>query len=1270
MMQVTRLRNFVGILFFALAILCAGRLYAGVTASISGTVTDASGAAVVGAAVTATNVETGVAFNQTTNGQGFYSFQSLPLGKYTLQVQQTGFKTIERKDIILQVNDAIVIDFALQVGQKTEKVEVSSEALHVETANTQMGEVIEAQQMTAVPLVKRSYTDLLALQPGVVSQSSGVSGQFGGQQSGKFLAATFSVPLVSGDLNAGALSVNGQREAANGYILNGVTVQETGFSQAGAVPNLDSIAEFRILTNNFDAEYGNYSGSQVNVITKSGTNQFHGSAFEFLRNTNLDAANFFESGHRGSYHQNQFGVTFGGPIKKDKLFFFADYQGNRVIQAVPQNVPGAPSAALIGGDLTSVAGSLTGSVVSAPLSDPNSWANQLSAQLGGQPITPGEPYYTAGCTTTAQCVFPNAHLDPSHFNPISKNELHYIQPANNAAQNAFFTNAGKINLHDNKFSGRVDANSRFGLLSLYYYFDKFTRDDPYWAAPGPLYPGFDIESRGQTHNVSLGDTKTFGSTTVNEFRFGYFRLDTPFNQPLGGTQQTLAELGFASGANRAPGILPLTPKFQGVPETDFNSFSIGVPSKPIRITQNSWQFLDNFSKVIGTHTVKFGGQYHYNQLEENLSNASDGNVFFGTAVNGGSSETGSDFVDFLIGAPSSIIQGQAFPSYGRSFYLGLYGQDSWRVKSNLTFNYGLRWDVNSFWREKYNEIQTIIPGLQSAAIPGSPTGWVFPSDPGVPSSLAPTRWNNFGPRLGLAYSFGDHQGALGKVLGKPGSTSIRVAYGLFYTALEGATNFVEIGDAPFGDFTGQFGSTYAAPFTNRASGTSILNFFPVLIPPKNYSASKPITSGCPTPLPPGIPFCPYDTLAHFFSAYGTISSSPAFFNKNKSPYAANYELSIQRQITSSDLVTLSYVGTQAHHLLLAKSANPGNPALCLQLSAVGCGPGGENNIYILPNNSFALGTRSVLPGVVLPAGTDIGASPCGAGTNSTSSCVLPNGLTGIIPFGNDSYFRTIGNSAYNSAQIDWRHTSGRLQTLLGYTFSKAIDLASGFGEQVNPVNPKLSRGLSAFDSTHNFVVSYNYRLPIDKLDGPKLLTNGWEISGITRFSTGLPITLVETDDQSLLGTSFGGPIPLSMDTPNLVAPVKKLDPRKSTCPGACLFFVPSSFQGSALGHEGTANRRFFHGPGVNNWDFAVLKNTQIKERFTLQFRAELFNIWNHAQFIAPSQIGLSNFGCQPPSCTIVGGVPVGPLTSTTGSFGSITLAAPPRIGQLSLKLNF
>src|SRR5262249_28573567 len=239
-----------------------------------------------------------------------------------------------------------------------------------------------------------------------------------------------------------------------GFILNGVTVQETGFSGAGAVPNLDSIAEFRILTNNFDAEYGNYSGGQNKVVTKTGTKQKHGKDFVFFREQRLNTRNFFDpSGQKGAYHQNQFGGTFGGPIKKDKLFFFADYQGNRVVRGLVQTIHPAPSTALLQGDLSSVADQMAGkTVVSDPLSNPNSGANQLSAELVGQPITPGEPYYFSGCTTTAQCVFPNAQLDPSHFNSISKNMLPFIQPANNAGQDTFSTNAGKINLHDNKFS--------------------------------------------------------------------------------------------------------------------------------------------------------------------------------------------------------------------------------------------------------------------------------------------------------------------------------------------------------------------------------------------------------------------------------------------------------------------------------------------------------------------------------------------------------------------------------------------------------------------------------------------------------------------------------------------------------------------------------------------------------------------------------------------------------------------------------------------------
>jgi hypothetical protein len=329
---------------------------------------------------------------------------------------------------------------------------------------------------------------------------------------------------------------------------------------------------------------------------------------------------------------------------------------------------------------------------------------------------------------------------------------------------------------------------------------------------------------------------------------------------------------------------------------------------------------------------------------------------------------------------------------------------------------------------------------------------------------------------------------------------------------------------------------------------------------------------------------------------------------------------------------MSYVGTQGHRLLSSKSANPGSPALCL--ATPGCGPTLENNIFI-NGTSAVIGTRPRLPGIELTP------AQASAGVSSPIGTLLPDGNYGVVPFGNDSYFTTAGKSSYNSLQVNFRHTSGRLQLLLGYTYSKSLDLASGYGEQINPVNPNLSRGLSAWDQTHNFVTSYTYVLPVDKLGGPKRLTNGWSISGVTTFSTGLPVTMVETDDHSLLGTAFGGPITLPVDTPDLIAPLHILNPRHGG-----LYFDPSSFGSSAIGLQGNTRRRFFHGPGINNWNMAFHKDTALTERVNLQFRADFFNMFNHSQFATP-------FGIQ--------GGPVGQITNTS---------LLNRTGQLSLKLNF
>src|SRR5579863_9841768 len=426
--------------------LLSGLAIAGVTASISGTVKDDSGAIIAGATVTATNVETGVAQTQHTNGQGFYSFQSLPLGHYDVQVQQTGFKLFRESGVVLDVNAALVVDAVLHVGEVKEIVVVSSEAQHVETSSSQLGEVIGSQEMTGVPLVSRSYTDLLALQPGVVSSSSGLSGAL----AGPFNSTGVVMPLVSGDLNAGGLSVNGMREASNGFLLNGATVQEPGFGGTAVIPNLDSILEFRILTNNFDAEYGNYSGGQINVVTKSGTNQIHGTVFDLLRNTDLDARNYYAP-TRGVYIQNQFGGAAGGPIRKNKIFWFADYQGTRQILGATQSYP-VPSTANRTGDLSDSAGSLTGTVVGA------GWANTLS-QTVGYPVSQGEPYYTPGCTDTATCVFPNAVIPKSAWSPVAVNSLKFLPSANGVINNTpnYATAGFNETLTDDKGSGRIDV---------------------------------------------------------------------------------------------------------------------------------------------------------------------------------------------------------------------------------------------------------------------------------------------------------------------------------------------------------------------------------------------------------------------------------------------------------------------------------------------------------------------------------------------------------------------------------------------------------------------------------------------------------------------------------------------------------------------------------------------------------------------------------------------------------------------------------------------
>ena len=378
--------------------------------SITGLVEDASGGVMADVAVIARNSETAAEHRTVSNTAGFYAFPLLPSGSYELRIEHPGFKPYLQRDINVASDAGLRVDIQLIVGQHTEMITVVEAPAQVETANTHMGDLISGTKMTGIPVNGRSYTDLLALQPGVTPVSTK-------QPNAVVMSGCASAP-PSGDLNPGDLAVSGQRETANGFMVNGSSVQEDFNMFAAVIPNLDSIQEFRVLTSNFDAEYGNFSGGQVVVTTKSGTNQFHGSAFEFLRDTNLAARNFFAPA-RAKYDRNQFGGTLGGPLHEDKAFFFVDYQGTRMTRGVDTGLISVPSLNNRQGDFSDNASVLAGNV------NGQFWADRLSQKLG-YAVTPGQPYYTPGCVSSAQCVFPNAVIPQRAWSTPAKNLLQYI----------------------------------------------------------------------------------------------------------------------------------------------------------------------------------------------------------------------------------------------------------------------------------------------------------------------------------------------------------------------------------------------------------------------------------------------------------------------------------------------------------------------------------------------------------------------------------------------------------------------------------------------------------------------------------------------------------------------------------------------------------------------------------------------------------------------------------------------------------------------------
>jgi len=1209
---------------------------------ILGRVADPTAAVLAGVKVTLTNEATGAARETVTNESGDFSFVEVVPAVYDMQFELTGFKKSVQKGITVDVNQVVTLNKVLDVGAAQEVVEVTSEAQQVDTTSTQLGAVINDRSVNELPLNTRDTYQFLQLQPGVQAQL-GSSGS-----------------LFFGSDDAGSVSVNGGRTRANNFSVNGGDANDQFVNLPTVQPTPDSVAEFRVITNTFDAEYGRNSGSIVNVVTKSGTNQFHGDIYEYFRNTVLNAQGYFNT-VKPQLNQNQFGGTLGGPIKKDRTFFFASYEGRRIRQGDPGEVVNVPSLAERQGDFSAAA---VGGF--APPTNPNSGLpNQISDPFVAQVLNG-----RAGCTAAVQNlggqapaagllwsqVFPTGKIPTACQDPAAVALMQNFIPQANVGQ---FQNQSVPTGTDNEdqFTVRVDHRiTDRQNLSIYYYFTDVRQLAPYdtFEQAGANVPGFGNFNNSRYQQWNLSHSWSLSNALVNEAHFTYMRegqlgflkpqTTNAVNASCGtGAAAAVCFTGTSDStaipANPKIGITPGLPSsFTGVPfvsiggGANFGNNWEGVLPQ----VGNSFQWSDNLTWVKGNHTFKFGAEVRRQRFDQFYYFDVNGDyTFSGLGSNAIGTGDGDNYAEFLLGLTDTYLQGSGQSEAVRSTSLYPFFQDSWKIKPNLTLNYGLRWELNTPPTDVSGHVETFRPGQNSTIYPCSPaltadypadcpTGLVVPKDPGVPAGLTSTYYKSFAPRVGLAYSPNFDSGVLGKVFGNNGKTSIRMGWGLFYNPIEELVMAQFGAEPPFGGSSSVSNVFFNTPFVFQAGGTAPNPFGGIITP----------TPGQPVDL----------------SDFRPILLYGEFQPHLRTQYTAQYNLTIQRELARDLMLQIGYVGSQGHRLLAGRDINPSNPQTCLDINAIQgagtCAPTGEDtqfNVTVPQGFAFHMPNGSVVTGAA--GGTPL--TFVGLRPYSSPNC---NPLTGAgcpadgVPVFTDIFAEdTVASSNYNAleAMLEKRFSHG-LQFQASYTFSKSIDDGSTFEETINPFNFRASRALSLFNSAQRFVVSYDWEIPIPKHQGfTGKVVDDWAISGITQFQSGFPIRLDTIDDTELINSLFF----LGTEAPSRVAPFQKLNPKTN----GNFWFNPNDFADPPLGQFNNGTQRTICcGPGLQEWDFSVHKKLAVTESTYFQFRAEIFNVFNHTNFSNPD----------------------GRFSDGPTQFGKITQAAAPRLVQFALKYYF
>jgi Carboxypeptidase regulatory-like domain/TonB dependent receptor len=1196
-------RLFAGVLLLA-GMLAGANAYGqgGATGAISGVVVDSSGGSIGGADVQVIEARTeSIVRKLPSSSEGIFVATLLPPGNYTVVVNKSGFGEAKATDIEVRVTETTRVTITLKPGAVTEKVEISAQVTAVETSNATTGESLGTATIRELPLATQNYQQLLTLSTGAQSELNAAA------------------QLGRGSVK---LFVNGQREDNNNFLIEGISATDYNVAQATYVPlpNPDVIQEFKVQTSLYDASQGRDGGGNVNAILKSGTREFHGDAYEYFRNTVLNANDFFLNGQglaRPVINQNIFGGSLGGPVVKEKFgYFFMNYQGTR------QRSGDSP-------------GTLISTTIPS-LPEVRTQAS-ISQAFFGNTTTPIDPV-----------VLGLLNFQSNQFGGTTNGLL---IPSSDPTTGAFaISRAGKYT--DNQFTTNWDREFRSGQdkLSARFFFSDSESFLPFGGGDLQESLGstlassvsssslnFPFDTPVNARFLNITETHLFSPTLVNEFRFGFVHInDDLTNVP----PVTTSDLGIDRPTNSVTDSI-----YKFIFES--SGFEIGpAPFGNQTQDQNNYNLVDTVSWVKGAHVFRFGGDFTRVNLNKNFPQVFNGELFFtNTPVGSGNPLPGvstTDFQNFLLGAPQFSFGGGGLSNHEyRSNNYAVFAQDDWKIRPNLTLNLGVRTEIFGAFHDDLCHIGNLDPSLANAG----EFPFIYPSCvnslhlAGLSGSANGTTFNNnystnVGPRIGLAYDlFGHH------------NTTIRAGYGIYYVREDVGTADQLSFETPFlpvafgGGAPGCLGTYFSAtplpgcpnpnPNALPQAGTLDPAFVPCLnvfqgfpggdtTQAANYGQAG--GTGCPGPL---------NTLGIFGLAV------PRHFVV---PSTQQWNLTVQRDLGKQWVLEVGYVGTHSIHLretrdaLQSQDATPTNP---VDIASPFCNP-----------------------------------SPCVITTNTFDNAVARsraqgiNGYAGFQLFANDAY------SHYNSLQttVSRRWGAGYFQA--AYTFSKSTDATStgntAFNTAFNDESTlNDSRGLSDFDRTHRLAVSYRYDLPFFKsAEGlTQRLLAGWGISGITIIQSGAPFSVLDSG----AGTGFlgagsapgvltaslapGATLSSAMTSGSIGSRVNgylnlnAFTPAPLLYPGLCDPVNNPNFCTTGFGDLG---RNTFRGPGQQNWDFSIIKNFKITERQELRFTTDFFNIWNHANFANPA-------------FTDVEGGNFGKITSTVGA---------PRLIQFSLRYAF